>query len=126
MHTTIHARKRAARRVQRDCSIPKDGIRERLVEVNRVPLTFAIRQNQRLGDELVERVRRVARRGDGEEIRIDGFFDDAGAGDGVGDNDIFDLGYVFGRRGREFFVGSVVGDEGGDGKGGAFEGADCG
>ena len=74
----------------------------------------------------MESMRRVARCRDGEEIRIDGLFDHAGAGDGVGHDDVFDLGDVFGWRGGELFVGAIVGDEGGDGKGGAFEGADSG
>ena len=74
----------------------------------------------------MERVRRVARREDGEEIRIDGFVDHARAGDGVRYDDVFDLGDVFGRRGRELLVGAIVGDEGGDEKGCAFEGADGG
>ena len=74
----------------------------------------------------MERVRGVLRRVDGEEISIDGFFDDAGAGYGVGHDDVFDLGDVFGRWGRELLVGGVIGDEGGDGEGGAFEGADDG
>ena len=126
LYTTIHARKSPAGRVQRDGTVPEDGVRERLVEVNRVPLTFAVRQDQRLRDEFVERVRRVARRGDGEEIRVDGLFDHAGAGDGVGHDDVFDLGDVFGWRGRKLLVGTIVGDEGGDGKGRAFEGADSG
>ena len=72
----------------------------------------------------MECVRRVGRCRDGEEIRIDGFFDHAGAGDRVGHDDVFDLGDVFGRRGRELLVGAIVGDEGGDKKGCAFEGAD--
>ena len=126
LRTVIHVRKGPAGRIQRDGTVPEDGIRKCLVEVNRVPLTITIRQNQRLRDEFVERVRRVARCGDGEEIRIDGLFDHAGAGDGVGHNDVFDLGDVFGRRGGELFVGPIVGDEGGDKKGGAFEGADSG
>ena len=126
MYITIHARKGSTRRVQRDGTVPEDGVRERLVKVDRVPLTFAVRQDQRLRDELVERVRRVARRGDGEEIRVDGLFDHAGAGDGVGHDDVFDLGDVFGWRGRELLVGTIVGHEGGDGKGRAFEGADRG
>ena len=73
LHTLIHARKGPARRIQRDRPIPKNGIRERLVEINRVPLTVTVRQNQRLRDEFVERVRGVIRCGDGEEIGIDGF-----------------------------------------------------
>ena len=74
----------------------------------------------------MERVRRVGRCGDGEEICVDGFFNDAGAGDGVGHDDVFDLGDVFGGRSGELFVWSIVGDEGGDGKGGTFKGADNG
>ena len=68
----------------------------------------------------MERVCRVARFRDGEEIRIDRLFDDAGSGDGVRHDDIFDLGDVFGRRGRDFLVGSIVRDEGGDEEGCAF------
>ena len=126
MHTVIHARKSPAGRIQRDGTVPENRVRERLVEVDRVPLTITIGQNQRLRDEFVESVRRVARRGDGEEIRVDGFFDHAGAGDGVGHDDVFDLGDVFRWRGRELLVGTIVGDEGGDEEGCAFEGADSG
>ena len=126
LHSVIHARKGPAGRIQRDGTVPEDGVRERLVEIDRIPLTITVRQNQRLRDEFVERVRRVARCRDGEEIRIDGLFNHAGAGDGVGHDDVFDLGDVFGRRGRELLVGTIVGDEGGDEKGGAFEGADSG
>lgn len=126
LYIIIHARKRPPRLIQRHRPISKNRIRKRLIEINRVPLTLAIRQNQRLRDELVERVRRVRGRRNGEEIGIDGLFDDAGAGDGVGDDDVFDLGDVLGGRGGELLVGGVVGDEGGDAEGGAFEGADDG
>ena len=59
LYIIINTRKGPARRIQRDRPIPKDGIRERLIEIDRVPLTITVRQDQRLRDELVERVRRV-------------------------------------------------------------------
>ena len=60
LYPIIHARERPARRVQRDRAIPEHGIRKGLIEIDGIPLAFAVCQNQRLGDELVERVRRVA------------------------------------------------------------------
>lgn len=116
MHIIIHTRERPARRIQRGRTVPVDGIREGLVEVDRVPLTKAVDQNHRLGDDFVESVRRVTRTGDGEEVRIDGFYSHVGPGDGVGHEDVFDLGDVFRRRGRDLFVGSIVGNERGDNK----------
>ena len=61
LRTVVNVRKGGAGRIQRDGTVPEDGIRERLIEINRVPLTITIRQNQRLRDEFVESVRRVAR-----------------------------------------------------------------
>ena len=72
----------------------------------------------------MESVRCVARVRNGEKIRINDFFDHAGPGDGVGHDDIFDLGDVFGWRGGNYFVGTIIWDEGGDEDGGAFETAD--
>ena len=72
----------------------------------------------------MECVHCVARVGDGEEFRVDGFFDYAGAGDRVGHDDVFDLGDVLGGRGGDLFLGTVVGDEGGDEDGCAAETAD--
>ena len=66
----------------------------------------------------IQRLRR------GEEIRIDGFVDDAGAGDGVWDDDLFDLCYVFGWGGVDFLVGTGVWDERCDVDGCAAEGGD--
>ena len=56
----------------------------------------------------------VARVRDGKKVHIDSFFDHAGPGDWIRYDDIFDLGNVFRWRGRDFFVGTIVGDEGGD------------
>lgn len=87
-------------------------------------MTKAIEQNLRLADESVEGMRGVCGCGSGEEVEVEGFVDDAGPGDGVGDDDLFDLGLEFGRGGGEELVGGVVGDEGGDVDGGAAGGAD--
>ena len=56
----------------------------------------------------------VARVRDGEKVHIDGFFDHARPGDWVRYDDVFDLGNVFRWRVRNLFIGSIVGDEGGD------------
>ena len=64
----------------------------------------------------MESVCRVSRTGDSEEIRIDGFYGHLGPRDGVGHEDIFDLGDIFRRRGRDLFVGSIVGKESGNNK----------
>ena len=72
----------------------------------------------------MERVRRVRRRGAGEEVRVDGLEDHAGARDRVRHDDVFHLRDVFGRRGADRRVGSAGGDEGGDVDGRAAEEAD--
>lgn len=91
----IYARERPTRRIQCDGTIDEKRIRERLIEVGRVPLTHQIRQNLRLRDECMESVRRVARRGVGKKVHIDGFLDHAGPRDGVRHDDVFDLGAEF-------------------------------
>lgn len=68
-------------------------------------------------------MRGVCGGGGGEEVEVEGFVDDVGAGDGVGDDDLFDLGLEFGRGGGDELVGGVVGDEGGVVDGSAAEGA---
>lgn len=60
LYIIIHTREGPARRIQRDRTVPKDRICERLVEIDRVPLAEAIRQDQRLRDELMESVCCVA------------------------------------------------------------------
>ena len=124
LNPIIYARKSPTRRVQCDRAIPEDGIRKSLIKIDGVSLAFAICQNQRLRDELVESVRRILRLGDGEKIRVDGFFDHAGAGNGVGQDDVFDLGDVLRGRGGDLLIGTIVGDEGSDEDGGATETAD--
>ena len=95
MHTIIHPRESPAGRVQCNRTIPEDGIRECLVEIDGVPLAETIRQIQRLRDKFMESMRGEARFGDSEEIRVDSFFDHTRSRDRIRHNDIFDLCAVF-------------------------------
>ncbi len=72
----------------------------------------------------MESVGCVGRIRDCEKIRVDGFFDDAGPGDRVGHDDVFDLGDIFWGRGGDLFVGTIVRNEGGLEDGCATETAD--
>lgn len=113
LYAAINARKRRPGRIQRHGPGSEDRVGESLVEVDGLPQAEAVVPDEWLRDELVEGVRGVGWRRGGEEVGVDGFLNDGGAGDGVGHDDFFDLGDVFGRGGGELLVGSVVGDEGG-------------
>ena len=73
---------------------------------------------------LLQQLQGILAASGGEELCVDSFRIDAGSRDWVGDDDLFDLGDVFGVGGGDLLVGLGVGDEVGEEDGGAFEGAD--
>ena len=73
---------------------------------------------------LLQQLQGILAASGGEELCVDNFRIDAGSRDWVGDDDLFDLGNVFGVGGGDLLVGLRVGEEVGEENGSAFEGTD--